>query len=73
MTEIANTFSRVMQQPIQFVEQPIDEIREGNSEFALMFQWFNEQGFRAVIPALRGLYPPLLNLETWLRQRGWQA
>ena len=73
MTEIAETFSRVMQRPIHFVEQPMDEAVESNPENALMMQWFNERGYQAVIPALRALYPPLLNLETWLRQSGWQA
>ncbi len=73
MTEIAETFSRVMQRPIQFVEQPLDEAVQSNPENALMMQWFNEQGYQAVIPALRALYPSLLNLETWLRQNGWQA
>ncbi len=73
MTEIAETFSRVMQRPIQFVEQPMDEAVQSNPENAVMMQWFNEQGYQAVIPALRALYPPLLNLETWLRQSGWQA
>ena len=73
MTEIAETFSRVMQRPIQFVEQPLDEAVQSSPENALMMQWFNEQGYQAVIPALRALYPPLLNLETWLRQSGWQA
>lgn len=31
------------------------------------------QGYQAVIPALHALYPSLLNLETWLRETGWQA
>jgi hypothetical protein len=42
-------------------------------EFYQMFRWFNEEGFRADIPALRKAYPevPLMSLETWLRQEGW--
>lgn len=73
MTELAETFSRVMKRTITFVEQPMDQIIQSNPENALMMEWFNNQGYQAVIPALRALYPSLLNLETWLRETGWQA
>lgn len=39
----------------------------------MMMQWFNEHGYEAIIPALRALYPSLLNVEAWLRKNGWQA
>jgi uncharacterized protein YbjT (DUF2867 family) len=73
MTELAETFSRVMKRTIEFVELPMEQMIQGDPEIALMFEWFNAQGYQAVIPALRALYPSLLNLETWLRQTGWQA
>ena len=73
MTELAETFSRVMERTIEFVEQPIDQLIQSNPENALMMQWFNEQGYQAVIPALRALYPSLLNFEAWLREHNWQA
>ena len=73
MTELAETFSRVMERTIEFVEQPIDQLIQSNPENALMMQWFNEQGYQAVIPALHALYPSLLNFEAWLRQHNWQA
>jgi hypothetical protein len=39
-----------------------------------MFRWFNEAGFEADIPALKARFPEvrLLDLETWLREEGWQ-
>jgi uncharacterized protein YbjT (DUF2867 family) len=73
MTELAETFSRVMKRTIEFVELPMEQMIQGDPEMALMFAWFNTQGFQAVLPALRALDPALLNLETWLRQAGWQA
>jgi len=73
MTELAETFSRVMKRNIEFVEQPIEQVIQSNPENALMMEWFNTQGYEAVIPALRALYPSLLNLETWLRETGWQG
>jgi uncharacterized protein YbjT (DUF2867 family) len=73
MTELAETFSRVMKRTIEFVELPMEQMIQGDPEIALMFEWFNTQGFQAVLPALRALDPALLTLETWLRQAGWQA
>jgi len=73
MTELAETFSRVMKRTIKFVELPMEQMIQRDPEMALMFEWFNTQGYQAVLPALRALYPALLTLETWLRQKGWQA
>ena len=73
MTELAETLSRVMKRTIAFVELPMEQMIQGDPESALMMEWFNTQGYQAVIPALRALYPSLLNLETWLRETAWQA
>ena len=73
MTELAETFSRVMKRTIEFVELPMEQMIQGDPEIALMFEWFNTHGYQAVLPALRALHPALLTLETWLRQKGWQA
>ena len=62
-----------MRRPIEFVELPMEQMIQGDPEMALMFAWFNTQGYQAVLPALRALDPALLTLETWLRQTGWQA
>lgn len=37
-----------------------------------MFQFFNDQGYDADIPALRKIYPDLRTLEEWLRETGWE-
>ena len=73
LMELAETFSRVMKRPIAFVEQPLDQVIQSNPENALMMEWFNTQGYQAVLPALRALYPSLLTMETWIRETGWQA
>lgn len=38
-----------------------------------MFGWFNEQGYRADIAALRRDYPEVTptSLEAWLTREGW--
>jgi hypothetical protein len=42
-------------------------------EFYQMFRWFNAEGFRANILALKRKYPEvrLQTLEEWLRAEGW--
>ena len=73
LIELAEAFSRVMKRTIEFVELPMEQMIQSDPETALMMEWFNTQGYQAVIPALRALYPSLLNLETWLHETGWQA
>jgi uncharacterized protein YbjT (DUF2867 family) len=70
--EIAETFSRVIDRPVQLVQVTEDPDFAGDEEFLKIVRWFNEEGFRADIPALRKLYPPLKTFETWLRQTGWE-
>lgn len=36
----------------------------------MMYEWFNQSGYQADIPALRKLHPELLTLEAWLKQSG---
>ncbi len=71
MVQASEIFSRVMGRPVRFVEMSIEQVRSFSEDLALMFQWFNEKGFQADIPALRGLHPQLMTLETWLRKTGW--
>lgn len=71
MPQAAKVFSRVMGRPVRFVEMAIEQVRNFSEDLALMFQWFNEKGFQADIPALRALHPQLMTLETWLRKTGW--
>ncbi len=73
MTEIAEIFSQVMQRTISYVELPMEQMIQRDPENALMMDWFNTQGYQAIVPALRALLPSLLNLETWLHKKGWHA
>jgi uncharacterized protein YbjT (DUF2867 family) len=66
--QILDTFERVFGKPMHFIEVPVEQVRSFDPEMGNMFAWFNQFGFRADIPALRQLYPPLKTLETWLKQ-----
>jgi uncharacterized protein YbjT (DUF2867 family) len=72
MAGAAEVFSRVVGRPVRFMEQPMSQLRKISKERALMMEWFNRQGYRADIKALRVLHPGLMTLEAWLRSTaGW--
>jgi len=72
--QAAEVFSRVLGKHVKFQKLPLALVRLVlGKEFYQMFQWFNDSGFKADIPALKRNYPEvhLLNLEEWLVQEGW--
>jgi uncharacterized protein YbjT (DUF2867 family) len=70
--QMAGVFERVSGIPTRFHEQDLEQLRQFSEEMAVMFDWLNEAGYRADIPALRALHPELTTLETWAR-REWAA
>lgn len=71
MPRAAEIFGKLIGKTVHYVEQPVKDIRRFNRDIAKMFEWFNEHGYRADIPALRALHPRLMNLETWLKKTRW--
>jgi uncharacterized protein YbjT (DUF2867 family) len=72
--QAAEVFSRVLGKPVTFRRLPLPIVRLVlGKEFYQMFRWFNAEGFRADIGALRRQYPTvhLRTLEEWLRAEGW--
>ena len=73
--QAAEVFSRVLGKRVKFQKLPMPIVRLVlGKEFYEMFRWFNQAGFEADIPALKASFPEvrLLDLETWLREEGWQ-
>ncbi|GHP00531.1 NmrA family transcriptional regulator [Reticulibacter mediterranei] len=70
IAEIAESIERVTGKPTRFVELPLEQLRSFDAETAMMYEWFNQSGYQAAIPALRQLHPDLLTLEAWLKQSG---
>lgn len=66
LSEIAETFERVTGRPTRAVELPLEQLRRFDAEIARMYEWFNQSGYQADIPALRQLHPELLTLDAWL-------
>jgi uncharacterized protein YbjT (DUF2867 family) len=71
---IAATFARVMGRPVKFRKLPLFVTRLVlGLEFYQMFKWFNEEGYRADLAALRRDIPEVkpTSLEAWLTREGW--
>jgi uncharacterized protein YbjT (DUF2867 family) len=68
--QVASIYTHVTGQPARFEEQPVEEVRAFNPDFAAMFTWLNDHGFRADIAGLRAEYPALTTFEAWLTRHG---
>lgn len=74
--EIVETFGKVIGRSVQLVppqviaREGMDE--EAGNDLMKMITWFDEHGYQADIDHLRTIYPPLRNLETWMRRTGWE-
>jgi len=71
--EVAEVFGRVIGREVVYRQMPWDEYRKAaGDEYHDMFRWFQDVGYDADIPALRGEYPQLTDFEGWLRRAGWE-
>ncbi|MGN9796102.1 NmrA/HSCARG family protein [Streptomyces sp. NPDC054847] len=71
-TEVAEAFAARTGLPARFEELPLDAVAANPyipnaPEIALMFEWFQEHGYRADIPALRAEHPGLLSFGAYLK------
>lgn len=65
MVQAAEVLSVKLGKPVQFISLPIDALRAHSEEMAIMFDWFNNHGYIADIPALKTLYPQLQSFAEW--------
>lgn len=70
--QIAATLGKVIGRPVQLVVPPMAEGQAPNPEQMAMLQFFNGEGYTADIAAVRKIYPPLQDFETWLNNTGWK-
>jgi uncharacterized protein YbjT (DUF2867 family) len=70
--QIAETFAKVIGRPVKLVPPTPGAGRRSEAEMVAMFNFFNDKGYDADIPALRKLHPGLLRLEDYLRKNGWE-
>jgi uncharacterized protein YbjT (DUF2867 family) len=71
--QIAEVFSKVIGRPVKAAGPRQNAPGADPSEEQIaMFNFFNGVGYDADIARLRALYPPLQNLEQFLRRNGWE-
>ncbi|ARV57268.1 NmrA family protein [Nostocales cyanobacterium HT-58-2] len=73
MLEMAESFSRVINQPVRYVQLSWEQFNQfAGEELTIMMKWLEEVGYSADILALRQEYSELSTLEHYLRTHGWQ-
>jgi uncharacterized protein YbjT (DUF2867 family) len=70
MVEAAAIFAERLGHPVTYTPQ-FEERPGGGEEAHRMQRWFDEDGYRADIPALRALYPSLKDLRMFLADAAW--
>jgi uncharacterized protein YbjT (DUF2867 family) len=65
--EMAQHLEHATGKPTRFVELPLEQLRSMDAQTAIMYDWFNQSGYQADLPALQKLHPALLTFEAWLR------
>ena len=72
---VAEIVSRISGHQIDYAEADIGELLAANQDLGKMFDWFNQVGYSADIPALRRDYPEVgwHTLEEWAQAQDWSA
>ena len=72
---VAEIISQVSGHRIDYAEAAIGELLAANQDLGKMFDWFNQVGYSADIPALRRDYPEVgwHTLEEWVKAQDWSS
>jgi uncharacterized protein YbjT (DUF2867 family) len=65
--QIAAAVSRATGREVTYVQLPYEDLPP---LLAQAFRWYNDEGYRADIPALRALHPGLMTFQGWLDHSG---
>jgi uncharacterized protein YbjT (DUF2867 family) len=72
MSQVAATFGTLLGRRIEYVQVPMDQFRaRAGPELAMMYQWFEDAGYRANISYLRRQIPGLKSLSQFLSAQDW--
>ena len=72
---LAEILSTVLGREIQYMPFPVDNLREQNEDFALMYKWFDRVGYSVDMETLRRDYPEVgwHTFEEWAKTQNWKA
>jgi uncharacterized protein YbjT (DUF2867 family) len=72
MPEAAKVISQATSHEVQFVPVPIEEVRKGSADYAIMLEWFDEVGYNADITKMAqesGIRPT--RFAEWAATANW--
>ncbi|CAG7635355.1 NmrA/HSCARG family protein [Paenibacillus allorhizosphaerae] len=69
-TSIAAAITHATNHPINYVQIPIETVRQNNETLAQLYEWLNEEGYEVDFPTLRKLHPGLMSFDIWLEKKG---
>lgn len=73
MEEIARTFSDVIGRDVNYHQVPWDDFREqAGEEYAVMYRWFEDEGYEADVESLSAEHPDLVAFDDYLVAHGWK-
>ncbi len=72
--QTAQILSRVAGHEIKYVQLQIEQLRQVNEEFAIMFEWFEKEGTGINLPELHRRYPVgWHSFEQWAENQNWKT
>ncbi len=72
MLELAEAFADVLGREVNYFQVPWDDFRQqAGDEYAHMYRWFEDVGYRADIESLRKDHPGLTRFREYLNKMGW--
>jgi uncharacterized protein YbjT (DUF2867 family) len=72
MPQTAKLVSQAAGRPVEFLRVPIEDVRKGSEDFALMLEWFDRVGYDADIPARsRESGIPPTTFSEWASRVNW--
>ena len=72
MPEAARVLGEAMKKKIEFVSVPIEEVRKGGEDYALMLEWFDRVGYDVHIRSRsRECGIPPTKLASWAAEKRW--
>jgi uncharacterized protein YbjT (DUF2867 family) len=63
----AKALSDALGRPLSFVSVPVAEVAKNSAEFAIMLQWFEDEGYSADIPALDERFGKMTRFDEWAK------
>lgn len=73
MLELAEAFSSALGQDVNYFQVPWDDFRaQAGDEYADMYRWFEDVGYRADIEALRREHSGLVRFDEYLLKHSWR-